>query len=140
MCATFACSISNTNLAGETGWVNPTEVQGASKEVGAKVVYQGREMIVSKGVDRYGELKMVDLSGITALADALKANAALTSLECVAPRLSPKCQQPLTLLYPSRLQRLRQQNRTRWRQTLRRDARGQHHAQGAAVRHSPSPS
>ena len=64
-----------------------TEVQGVSNEVGAKVVYQGREMIVSKGVDRDGELKMVDpdwLSGITALADALKANAALTSLKCAA--------------------------------------------------------
>ena len=74
-----------------------TEVQGASKEVGAKVMYQGREMTVSKGVDSDDDLKMSDPSGITACADALKANAALTSLKCVAPRLSPKCQQPLTL-------------------------------------------
>ena len=98
--------------------MNATEVQGASKEVGAKVVYQGREMIVSEGVDSYDELKMVDLSGITALADALKANAALTSLKCAAPRAFPKCQQPLTLLCPSRLQRLPQPPRTRWRQAL----------------------
>ena len=43
-----------------------TEVQGASKKVGAKVVYQGREMIVSKGVDSDGDLKMLDLSGVGA--------------------------------------------------------------------------
>ena len=82
-----------------------TEVQGASKEVGAKVVYQDREMTVSKGVDSGGEryLKMIDLSGVTALADALKANAALTSLKCAAPRPPPKCQQPQTLLFRPRL-------------------------------------
>ena len=90
-----------------------TEVQGASKEVGAKVVYQGREMIVSKGVDRDGDLKMVDLSGVIALADALKANAALTSLKCAAPRPSPKCQQPLTCLPLLAWQLARQQPRHR---------------------------
>ena len=84
MCASFAFSISNNGLVGETDYVNATEVQGASKEVGAKVVYQDREMIVSKGVDSDGDLKMSDPSGITALADALKANAALTSLKCAA--------------------------------------------------------
>ena len=70
--------------------MNATEVQGTSKEVGAKVMYQGREMIVSKGVDHDGDrwstatVKMVDLSGVVALADALKANVALTSLKCAA--------------------------------------------------------
>ena len=87
------------------------EVQGASKKVGSKVVYQGREMTVSVGVDSDGELKMVDLSGITALADALKTNAALTSLECAAPRLFPNCQQPLTLRASSHCQLVRQPNR-----------------------------
>ena len=38
-----------------------TEVQGASKEVGAKVVYEGREMIVSEVVGSFGNLKMFDL-------------------------------------------------------------------------------
>ena len=77
-----------------------TEVQGASKKVGAKVVYQGREMTVSVGVDSDGGLKMADLPGITALADALKANGALKSLKCAAhpPSRFGKCQQPLT--YP----------------------------------------
>ena len=95
-----------------------TEVQGASKEVGAKVVYQGREMTVSR-VYSDGDLKMVDLSGITALADALKTNAALTSLKCAAPRLFPNCQQPLTLSSRPRLQPLRQRYRRRGRKEPR---------------------
>ena len=100
MCATYDCSISGNlkNLRStETGFVKATEVQGASMELGAKVVFRGREMTVIHGVNCYGELKMVDLSGITALADALKANAALTSLKCAAPRQFPNCQQPLIL-------------------------------------------
>ena len=61
-----------------------SEVQGESKEVGSKVFYQGREMVVSKGVDSDGELKMKtiigDASGIEALAEGLKGNSTLTSL------------------------------------------------------------
>ena len=60
-----------------------SEVQGESKEVGSKVFYNGREMVVSKGVDRDGELKMktiADASGIEALAEGLKGNSTLTSL------------------------------------------------------------
>ena len=34
-------------------------MQGDSKEVGAKVVYQGREMIVSQGVDSDGDMRMI---------------------------------------------------------------------------------
>ena len=63
-----------------------TEVQGDSKEVGAKVVYQGREMIVSKGVDGDGEMKMIDLSGVVALSGALKTNSTLRDLKCAAAR------------------------------------------------------
>ena len=94
-----------------------TEVQGASKEVGAKVMYQGCEMTVitvksdddsdDKRDDESDEgheatkvtkLILIDLSAVAALADALKANAALTSLKCAAPRQFANCQQPLTLL------------------------------------------
>ena len=80
-------SIANNKLTGdqkETGYVKASEVQGDSMEVGAKVIYQGREMVVSKGVDRDGELKMkpvADLSGITALAEALKLSPNLLSLK-----------------------------------------------------------
>ena len=55
-------------LVMETGYVKATEVEGDSKEVGAKVMYQGREMIVSKGVDRNGDLFIFDPSGAAALA------------------------------------------------------------------------
>ena len=49
---------------------------GASKEVGAKVIYQGREMTVSKGIDVDGELQllMADYSGVIAFAEMLKSN------------------------------------------------------------------
>ena len=61
-----------------------SEVQGKSKKVGSKVFYNGREMVVSKGVDSDGELKMktkfADASGIEALAEGLKGNSTLTSL------------------------------------------------------------
>ena len=61
-----------------------SKVQGGSKEVGAKVIYQGREMTVSKGVDGDGELKMGDFSGIVAIAEALQSNSSLTNIKCVA--------------------------------------------------------
>ena len=73
-------NLSNNNLTSETGYVKATEVQGDSKEVGAKVIYQGREMTVSKGVDSDGELKMQDLTGVHAIAEALAGNASLTSV------------------------------------------------------------
>ena len=45
-------------------------MQGSSFEVGAKVTYEGREMTVSMAPDRYGYIKMVDISGVFALAAA----------------------------------------------------------------------
>ena len=67
-------------LVSETGYVKASEVEGDSKEVGAKVIYQGREMVVSKGINSDGKLKMRDFSGITAIADALKVNMGLSSI------------------------------------------------------------
>ena len=58
-----------------------SEVQGESKEVGAKVMYQGREMTVSKGIDGDGELKLADLLGVFAFADMLKVNTTLTDVK-----------------------------------------------------------
>ena len=65
----------------ETDYVKASEVQGESKEVGSKVFYNGREMVVS--VDIGEDLKMktiADASGIEALAEGLKGNSTLTSL------------------------------------------------------------
>ena len=77
------CSLASNSLA-ETGYVKATEVQGESKEAGAKVMYKGREMTVSKGVDGEGDLKMFDLSGVSAFVDALAANKTLTSVRYAA--------------------------------------------------------
>ena len=47
-------NLSGNNIGGETGYIKASEVEGESKEGGAKVIYQGREMVVSKGVDSAG--------------------------------------------------------------------------------------
>ena len=75
------CSIASNGFCAETDYVKASEVEGDSKEEGAKVMYQGREMVVSKGVDDDGELRMIDISGITALADTLKTNTTLQNLK-----------------------------------------------------------
>jgi len=74
-------NLSSNNLAGKTEYINASEVEGDSKEVGATVMYQGREMTVSQGIDDDGELKLADYSGVHALAGALKFNAVLTKLD-----------------------------------------------------------
>ena len=60
----FRCVVCRSlarNGLGETGWVNPSDVQGDSKEVGATVVKEGRELVVSK-VDSDGDLQMIDMN------------------------------------------------------------------------------
>ena len=57
-------------------------MQGSSFEVGAKVTYEGREMTVSKAPNRNGYIKMVDMSGVFALAAALPEAKSLRSLKC----------------------------------------------------------
>ena len=92
----FPHSLASNNLAGETDYINKSEVQGSSFGVGAKVTYEGREMTVSKAPDSDGDIKMIDLSGFMALAASLP-ECGLTSLECAAaPKCSPFCQRPLT--------------------------------------------
>ena len=63
------------------------EVQGSSFNVGDKVMYRGREVIVSYGKDDHGDIKMIDLSGVKAIADALRISASITSV-----RPSPELQ------------------------------------------------
>ena len=73
MCLLSYChSLSGNNLAGFTGYVKKDKVQGDSFEVGAKVTYEGREMTVSQAPDSDGEIKMIDTSGVIALAAVLK--------------------------------------------------------------------
>ena len=74
--------LSGNNIGGGTGWIKASEVEGESKEVGSKVIYQGREMVVSVGVDSDGELKLVDVvqTGVLAIAKALEVNGVLKAL------------------------------------------------------------
>ena len=65
----FPHSLASNNLAGGTGYIKKSKVQGSSFEVGAKVTYE------------------IDLSGVLALAASLP-ECGLTSLECAA---APKC-------------------------------------------------
>ena len=82
LCVHCLGSLAGNNLAGETGYIKKSEVQGSSFEVGAKVTYQGREMTVSKAPDVSGDIKMVDMSGVFALAAALPEAKSLSSLRC----------------------------------------------------------
>ena len=72
--------LSSNNLAGETGYVKANQVQGSSFEVGDKVTYKGLEMIISKGKDHDGDIKMIDLSGVKALADGIAVSRSLTQV------------------------------------------------------------
>ena len=70
-------NLSSNNLGdGETEYVKVNTVQGSSFNEGDRVIYQGREMIVSMGKDSDGDIKMKpvapDLSGVKALADAAR--------------------------------------------------------------------
>ena len=87
----FPHSLGSNALVGLTDYVNKSEVQGSSFEVGAKVTYEGREMTVSRAPDIDGDIRMIDLSGFMALAASLP-ECGLTSLECAAPKYSPLCQ------------------------------------------------
>ena len=89
-------SLDNNNLIAETDYVKASEVEGDSKEVGAKVVYQGREMVVSKVLAMNGDLTMFDFSGIAALAETLKVNKTLESVRCSLCDLQP-CKRVSTL-------------------------------------------
>ena len=48
------------------------------------MVSEGREMTVSKAPDSDGDLKMIDLSGVLAVASCLPECKSLTSLKCAA--------------------------------------------------------
>ena len=74
-------SLAGNGLGNETKWVNPSGVQGDSKEVGATVVYEGREMVVST-VHHGGDLKMIDMSDAAIVQLQQAAHAGLT-LKCV---------------------------------------------------------
>ena len=66
--------LSGNNIGGETDYIKASEVEGESKQVGAMVIYEGREMVVSQGVDSDGDLTLRDTAGVLAIAKALEVN------------------------------------------------------------------
>jgi NLR family CARD domain-containing protein 3 len=79
-------NLSSNNIAGvtETGYVKASKVQGSSFNVGDKVVYEGKEMVVSKAKDNDGDIKMStipDLAGIKSIADAIRVSPSVTSVD-----------------------------------------------------------
>ena len=85
-------NLAENNLCGETGYVKATEVQGSSFNVRDEVIYKGQKMVISRGKDSDGDIKMKPvnwLEGITALADAIAVSASLVQVLaflCLKPR------------------------------------------------------
>ena len=79
----------SSNYLGSERYVKASKVEGESKKVGDKVIYEGREMTVSKGVDKDGDLKVVDLSGMLAMSKALEVNRVLTKLSVAGNDIGP---------------------------------------------------
>ena len=79
-----ADSLASNSLVFETGYVKKSKVQGELFEVGSKVVYNGRQMIISKAPDGDGDIKMLALSAVFALCDALPQMKALVELKYAA--------------------------------------------------------
>ena len=81
-------NLTNNNITGRTDGINASEVEGESKEVGAKVIYQGREMIV-RWMYSYGELELEDPTGVIAIAKVLEVNGVLTKLDLGCNNIGP---------------------------------------------------
>ena len=79
MTSLTSLNLAQNNLGGDTGLIEATKVQGTSFNMGDKVIYEGREMMISQEGSSYIKMKPVDwLSGINAIADALRVSASLT--------------------------------------------------------------
>jgi hypothetical protein len=83
--ALLSLNISNNSIVAETQ-VQEADCQGGSFNAGDLVQYQGEECPVSYTWND-GDIKIVLLSGIKALADGIKNNEAMTSLNLASNRL-----------------------------------------------------
>ena len=84
--ALTSLNLSSNNLCSvtETGYITITasEVQGSSFKEGDKVVYQGKEMIVSNAKEtNHIRIGPDIMTGLNALADAFRVNGGLTKIE-----------------------------------------------------------
>ena len=72
--------LSSNNLGGQSSYIKKSKLSGETFKLGDRVLWMGREVVVSVEEDSDGDLKVSDLSGITALASALTFNAKVKSL------------------------------------------------------------
>ena len=79
--ALTSLDLSNNDIGGMSGYVKKHELQGTSFKKGDTVQYNGQQCIVFKEEDGDGKLKVQNISGIVALAEALKVNRALNSVD-----------------------------------------------------------
>ena len=92
----MSLNLASNNLGDGTIYVKATKVQGDSFNQGDKVIYQGREMIITEFANTPSSagffIKPVapDLSGIKAIADALSIDCSVTSLDLSAIELRPE--------------------------------------------------
>ena len=79
--ALTSLDLSNNNIGGVSGYVKKGQLQGTSFKKGDAVQYNGQQCTVFMEEDRDGDLKVQNISGIVALAEALKVNRALKSVD-----------------------------------------------------------
>ena len=89
-----ALNISNNDIgqaARESNYIKKAACDGTSFEVGALVGYQGKQCKVTKAVDSDGHLKVMtpaDMNGVIALANGIRNNGAMTSLNLASNGLT----------------------------------------------------
>ena len=72
--------LSENSIGGVSDFVKKDKLQGTSFRKGDTVQYNGQQCVVFMEETSRGNLKVQNLSGVLALAEALKFNRALTSL------------------------------------------------------------
>ena len=73
--------LSKNNIGGVSDLVTKDKLQGTSFKKGDTVQYNGQQCIVFKEEDDNGDLTVQDMSGVIALAESLKFNSALNSVD-----------------------------------------------------------
>ena len=84
-----ALDLSQNNIGGVSGYVKKGQLQGASFKKGDTVQYNGQQCTVFMEEDGDGDLKVQNISGVIALAEALKFNRSLTVLALSHNNIGP---------------------------------------------------
>lgn len=76
------------NSLADVCYVRPNMLEDSFFEVGGRVTYKGQQMIVANGINDDGNIEIVDLCGVKALADVIAVNRSLTRVQ-PQPNLMP---------------------------------------------------